>query len=150
MEDWQDRILNGLRSARLLVTFLSPSYFASEICGWEFDEYLKHEAGRMFLSIKLNHPLAFFASMASPIVPDILLVSSSSNSTTNFYLVRRVSRIIPVYGIVLCSKTQDNAVAAYTPSLNCQSLASHMLHKKGSLEDSVPAGCICINGQRSD
>jgi tetratricopeptide (TPR) repeat protein len=49
MEDWQDRILNGLHSARLLVTFLSPNYFASEICGWEFNEYLKHEAGRMFL-----------------------------------------------------------------------------------------------------
>jgi tetratricopeptide (TPR) repeat protein len=49
MDDWQHRILNGLRSARLLVTFLSPSYFKSQICRWEFDEYLKHEAARTFL-----------------------------------------------------------------------------------------------------
>ena len=49
MDDWQHRILGGLRSARLLATFLSPSYFASRTCHWEFDEYLKHEAARPFL-----------------------------------------------------------------------------------------------------
>jgi hypothetical protein len=29
MDDWEHRLLGGLRAARLLVTFLSPSYFAS-------------------------------------------------------------------------------------------------------------------------
>ena len=44
---------------------------------------------------------------ACPIVPDISLVSSSSNSTTNFHLVRRASWVMPVYCMNLCSKTQD-------------------------------------------
>ena len=44
---------------------------------------------------------------ACPIVPDISLVSSSSNSTTNFHLVRRASWVMPAYCMVLYSKTQD-------------------------------------------
>src|SRR5260221_835090 len=49
MDDWEHRLLGGLRAAQLLVTFLSPSYFASRACHWEFDEYLKHEVSRSFL-----------------------------------------------------------------------------------------------------
>jgi hypothetical protein len=36
---------------------------------------------------------------ACPIVPDISLVSSSSNSTTNFHFVRRGFSVIPTYSI---------------------------------------------------
>lgn len=46
MEDWRHRILQGLRESRLLLVCLSPSYFASPYCEWEFNEYLKHEIGR--------------------------------------------------------------------------------------------------------
>ena len=44
---------------------------------------------------------------ASPSVPEISLVSSSSNSTTNFHLVRKASWVIPSYCIRLGKKTQD-------------------------------------------
>ena len=44
---------------------------------------------------------------ACPIVPDISLVSSSSNSTTNFHLVRRASWVMPTYCMFQHSKTQD-------------------------------------------
>jgi tetratricopeptide (TPR) repeat protein len=49
MDDWQHRILYGIRSARLLLVCLSPSYFESEYCAWEFNEYLKQEAARALL-----------------------------------------------------------------------------------------------------
>jgi hypothetical protein len=45
--------------------------------------------------------------LACPIVPDISWVSSSSNSTTNFHLVRRASWVMPAYCMALCSETQD-------------------------------------------
>ena len=43
MDDWRHRILDGIKNTRLLVVFLSPNYLKSEYCGWEVDEYLKHE-----------------------------------------------------------------------------------------------------------
>ena len=46
MDDWQHRILSGIRSARLLFVCLSPNYFESQYCAWEFNEYLKQEAAR--------------------------------------------------------------------------------------------------------
>ena len=49
MDDWKHRILNGIRSTRLLLVFLSPNYLESEYCHWEFNEYLKHETARALL-----------------------------------------------------------------------------------------------------
>ncbi|TVM30214.1 toll/interleukin-1 receptor domain-containing protein [Oceanidesulfovibrio marinus] len=46
MQDWRHRILQGLRESRLLLACLSPDYFDSEWCEWEFNEYLKSELGR--------------------------------------------------------------------------------------------------------
>jgi len=46
MDDWRHRILQGLRESRLMLACLSPAYFASEYCEWEFNEYLKHELTR--------------------------------------------------------------------------------------------------------
>ncbi|MCB2188395.1 MAG: tetratricopeptide repeat protein [Deltaproteobacteria bacterium] len=48
MEDWRHRILRGLRESRLLLAFLSPAYFASEWCQWEFVEYQKGELASPF------------------------------------------------------------------------------------------------------
>jgi tetratricopeptide (TPR) repeat protein len=47
MEDWRQRILQGLRESRLLLTFLSPGYIESGYCEWEFIEYLKYEIGHL-------------------------------------------------------------------------------------------------------
>ena len=37
MDDWEHHILNGIRSTRLLLVFLSPNYLESEYCHWEFN-----------------------------------------------------------------------------------------------------------------
>jgi hypothetical protein len=42
MQDWRQRILQGLRESRLLLTCLSPAYLKSEYCEWEFVEYLRY------------------------------------------------------------------------------------------------------------
>jgi tetratricopeptide (TPR) repeat protein len=49
MDDWQNKILQGLRESRLLLACLSPSYLNSEYCKWEFVEYLKNEVGRGYV-----------------------------------------------------------------------------------------------------
>jgi len=43
MDDWRHRILEGLRHSRILLVCLSPNYFASEYCHWEFDEYVHRQ-----------------------------------------------------------------------------------------------------------
>jgi tetratricopeptide (TPR) repeat protein len=43
MQDWEQRILENLRSSRLLLACLSPNYFASEWCRREWQLYLEHE-----------------------------------------------------------------------------------------------------------
>lgn len=40
-DDWRHRILGALRSSKILLVCLSPGYFASEYCRWEWDEYLR-------------------------------------------------------------------------------------------------------------
>jgi|SRR5271165_15881 len=48
IDDWEHRLLGGIRSARLLLACLSPSYLESEYCAKEFIEYLnKHEFSRV-------------------------------------------------------------------------------------------------------
>jgi predicted component of type VI protein secretion system len=47
MEDWRQRILQGLRESRLLLACLSPAYLESKYCEWEFVEYLKYEIGHL-------------------------------------------------------------------------------------------------------
>src|SRR5580692_11568280 len=59
---------------------------------------------------------------ACPIVPDISWVSSSSNSTTNFHLVRRASWVMPAYCMVLLSKTQDIVVKKLMVELHVHAL----------------------------
>ena len=43
MDDWGSRILQGLRTSRVLLVCLSPHYFASEYCRWEWEEYLRRQ-----------------------------------------------------------------------------------------------------------
>ena len=49
MDDWRDRILQGLRQSHLLIACVTPSYLASEYCEWEFIEYLKKEVARGYV-----------------------------------------------------------------------------------------------------
>ncbi len=44
MDDWRQRILDAVHDAPLLLACLSPTYFGSEYCAWEFNEFVKLEA----------------------------------------------------------------------------------------------------------
>jgi len=46
MDDWRHRILGGLRSSRVLLVCLSPSYLRSQPCRWEWDEYRARQTHR--------------------------------------------------------------------------------------------------------
>ncbi len=43
MDDWEHRILTGLRSAKVMLSVLSPNYVASDFCRREWETYLEHE-----------------------------------------------------------------------------------------------------------
>ena len=47
MQDWRQRILQGLRESHLILACLSPTYLKSEYCEWEMVEYLKYEVGHL-------------------------------------------------------------------------------------------------------
>src|SRR6187200_2128393 len=42
-DDWSQRILRGLRESRILLVCVSPDYFKSPYCHWEWDEYLARQ-----------------------------------------------------------------------------------------------------------
>jgi len=46
MEDWKQRLLQGLKDSYLLLLILSPNYLESSYCEWEIVEYLKYEYAR--------------------------------------------------------------------------------------------------------
>jgi hypothetical protein len=46
MDDWQHRLLQGLKDSHLMLVILSPNYLASPYCEWEIVEYLKYEYSR--------------------------------------------------------------------------------------------------------
>src|SRR5207247_6647877 len=46
MDDWEHRILAGLRTAKVLLAVLSPHYVASAFCRREWATYLEHEQAR--------------------------------------------------------------------------------------------------------
>ncbi len=46
MDDWRNRILEGLRESKLLLLVLTPEYLKSPYCEWEIVEFLKYEHSR--------------------------------------------------------------------------------------------------------
>jgi tetratricopeptide (TPR) repeat protein len=47
MDDWEHRILFGLRQSRVFVACVSPSFLSSSYCEWEFAEYVRMEAAQV-------------------------------------------------------------------------------------------------------
>lgn len=43
MDDWRDRILAALRHSKVLLVCLSPNYFASDYCQWEWEHFLQRQ-----------------------------------------------------------------------------------------------------------
>ena len=43
MDDWEHRILKGLRQSKVMLAILSPCYFQSEYCQREWSQYRDHE-----------------------------------------------------------------------------------------------------------
>ena len=46
MEDWEHRILGGLRGSKAMLAVLSPKYFERPYCRTEWEVYLDHELDR--------------------------------------------------------------------------------------------------------
>jgi tetratricopeptide (TPR) repeat protein len=46
MDDWEHRILRGLRHSKVMIAVLSPNYFGSEYCRKEWQIHLDHELDR--------------------------------------------------------------------------------------------------------
>lgn len=47
MDDWRHRILGALRSSKILLVCLSPNYFASDYCRWEWEEYCRRQVHQL-------------------------------------------------------------------------------------------------------
>src|SRR5260370_41431325 len=47
MQDWRQRILQGLRESRLLVAWLPPAYLKSAYCGWGLLGCPKYQIGHL-------------------------------------------------------------------------------------------------------
>ena len=64
--DWRDTILAHLQSSRLFLACLSPDYFRSEPCRWEWAEWIKHELarGQYGAGIRQHQPQQRFADDA--------------------------------------------------------------------------------------
>jgi hypothetical protein len=46
-QDWELRLRQGLRSSRVLLVCLSPSYLRSVYCRWEWEEFARLAARRI-------------------------------------------------------------------------------------------------------
>jgi hypothetical protein len=47
MDDWQGRILGALRRSKILLICLSPNYFNSPYCRWEWEAYLTRQVHQL-------------------------------------------------------------------------------------------------------
>ncbi|MEY2881494.1 MAG: regulatory protein afsR [Verrucomicrobiota bacterium] len=47
MDDWRHKILAGIRQSKILLVCLSPDYFKSDNCLWEWEEFHRHKASRL-------------------------------------------------------------------------------------------------------
>lgn len=47
MNDWRHKILVGLQQSKILLVCLSPDYFKSDNCLWEWEEFHRHKASRL-------------------------------------------------------------------------------------------------------
>ena len=43
MDDWEAKVLTGLRHSKMMVAVLSPSYFQSDFCRREWEIYVDNE-----------------------------------------------------------------------------------------------------------
>ena len=57
-DDWEQRILAGLRDSCLILAFVSPNYLASEWCRKEWEFYVRHEHARR-VEAQGVHPIYF-------------------------------------------------------------------------------------------
>lgn len=47
MDDWRHRILGALKASKMLLICLSPNYFRSPYCRWEWEEYIQRQVHRL-------------------------------------------------------------------------------------------------------
>ncbi|MBR5711551.1 MAG: TIR domain-containing protein [Thermoguttaceae bacterium] len=81
MSDWNQTFRNGLARSRFLIMLISPNYFKSEQCAWEFDWWMKHEMRRCLLGegalpmliVSVEH-LSSYEVDPLPVIPQLLQV----------------------------------------------------------------------------
>ncbi|MGH8531530.1 MAG: TIR domain-containing protein [Gammaproteobacteria bacterium] len=47
MDDWRHRIQGAVRDSRVLLACISPNYFASIYCAWEWEEHQRHQVHQL-------------------------------------------------------------------------------------------------------
>jgi tetratricopeptide (TPR) repeat protein len=67
IDDWRHRILGALRDSKLLLVCLSPNYFTSDNCEWEWREFLQRH-GHQYL----EEAHTIVAIQVAPIPPEII------------------------------------------------------------------------------
>jgi tetratricopeptide (TPR) repeat protein len=61
MDDWRNRILGALRRSKVLLICLSPNYFASQPCRWEWEEYQARQHQKLIGSD--SHATVYFVEV---------------------------------------------------------------------------------------
>jgi len=69
MQDWQERLRQGLRQSKVMLAILSPAYFASEWCRREWEEYVLVEAARTYPGEALAPIFAVAPGDLAPTLP---------------------------------------------------------------------------------
>ncbi|OWK43756.1 tetratricopeptide repeat protein [Fimbriiglobus ruber] len=61
MDDWRNRILGALRRSKVMLICLSPNYFASQPCRWEWEEYQARQHHKLMGSD--SHATVYFVEV---------------------------------------------------------------------------------------
>jgi TIR domain len=65
MDDWEHRILGGLRASKLMLAMLTPCFFESPYCRKEWEIYVEHEVDKAMA----GESIASIARDACPCTP---------------------------------------------------------------------------------
>ena len=47
-DEWRERLYHGVKAAKAMIAVLSPAYFGSKWCRWEWEAFVEHEKGRVW------------------------------------------------------------------------------------------------------
>jgi hypothetical protein len=123
-QDWRHRILQGLRHSKVLLVCLSPNYFASDYCRWEWRRFLERQGKRNLQGEGESIQALRLLQFAPSDVPDAQWLDS----------VRRSSTIDLSPWFALDPRVLDAACAAQARALTAvAALAKRITNARGNL-----------------